>query len=127
MQTRTPENQKAAFAGDMGFDLAPKLAESKVALRTKTTKAGTVEKTYPEDGAPPARELLLGRFRTEGSLWPSSPTVSRRNTINRSARLPTTRSTASRGWVDGEQVYSGVLADGVRTEMTRFRSGGPRA
>ena len=66
-QMRSPANQKAAFPGDLFFDLAARLDGVVLPWRTKKSKNGNVQIEYEVDGVSP-RQLLIGRGHTRGSF-----------------------------------------------------------
>ncbi len=126
MVTRSSASQKAVFAGDKGFDLAVQLAGTSVAWRTKEKKEGTVKKTWPE-GDPAPRHLIIGECVVEGSFVAHFANGQQNKYYQTIYAIADHKLTELNGiYMNGELVYNGVLSHGVKTEVTKWRSGGAR-
>lgn len=122
-QTRSPANQKAAFPGDLFFDLASQLDGVVLPWRTKKTKNGSTRIEYSVEGAPP-REMIIGRAKTRGSFVFGATTNNHRVLWSQIYALADHQCDALEEiWINGTPVLNGtVLSHGVRTALNAFRS-----
>lgn len=126
-QTRSPANQRAAFADDEFFDFALKLDGVVLPWRTKKARNGKVQITYDVEGHAP-REMLIGRGTTKGSFVFGATGGQQRKYWAQVYALSDCRCEALEEiWINGSPVLNGtVLTHGTRTALAAFASGGTR-
>jgi hypothetical protein len=128
MQTRSAENQKRVFPGDVGFDLTKVLEDVPIIWRTKETKKGSVNPIAPTTDEPEARVLPVGEFMTEGTFVAHFATQQqKKNWIRVFAIADAEIEELNEVWINGEKMISAPLSNGVRTAIPALNSGGTRA
>lgn len=128
MQTRSAENQKIAFPGDLGFDLVKVLEDVPRIWRTKETKKGDAQPTAAKTDEYRARELPIGEFVTDGSFVAHFTNQFQLKNWMRVFAIGDCQITElNKVWINGELMISAPLVHGVRTEITALNSGGARA
>lgn len=126
-QTRSPANQKSAFAGDLFFDYASRLNGVVLPWNTKRARLGRTQIEYSVDGVA-TREMLIGRGVTKGSFVYGATHGQQKKYWSQVFALADHRCDGIEAlWINGENVLNGVtLAHGVRTALSAFNSGGTR-